>query len=199
MHIGVLALQGDFLEHVKMLESLGVYPKLVTSPRDLDSIEGLIFPGGESTTISKLLDSSQVGESLKTRPELPIFGTCAGLILLARSITDGRADQMSFGYLDIEVRINGFGRQIRSFESDLDLLGISPPPMKAVFIRAPVIEKVGAEVTVMASVQYNFDGVDESVPVVVRQGRYLGSAFHPELTSDARLHEYFLQSVVGPR
>ncbi len=199
MYIGVLALQGDFLEHAEMLERIGVRAKLVTSPRDLDSIEGLILPGGESTTISKLLDSSHLGEFIKARQDLPIFGTCAGLILLARSITDGRADQMSFGYLDIEVRRNGFGRQIRSFESDLDILGLSPTPMKAVFIRAPVIEKVGAEVTVMASVLYNFEGRDARVPVVVRQGRYLGSAFHPELTSDTRLHEYFLQSVVRSR
>ncbi len=182
-----------------MLDRLGVRAKLVKTPKDLDSIGALVFPGGESTTMSKLLESSGLGEALKARLELPIFGTCAGLILLARSISDGRPDQVSFGYLDVEVRRNGFGRQIRSFEADLDVLEISPPPMKAVFIRAPVIEKVGSDVKVMATVSYDFNGKEESVPVVVRQGRYLASAFHPELTGDTRLHEYFLQHIVESR
>ncbi|SHE32014.1 pyridoxal phosphate synthase yaaE subunit [Ferrithrix thermotolerans DSM 19514] len=196
MQIGVLALQGDFLEHSEMLDSLGVKVSTVRLPRDLDSIDGLILPGGESTTISKLLETSGLKEALLSRTDLPVFGTCAGLILMSRSIVDGRDDQFSFGYLDVEVRRNGFGRQIRSFEADIDVEGVSPPPMKAVFIRAPVITGVDGGVEVLGRVVYDFGDRGESVPVVVRQGSYLASAFHPELTSDSRLHRYFLEAVV---
>lgn len=196
MQIGVLALQGDFLEHSEMLDSLGVKVSTVRLPKDLDSIDGLILPGGESTTISKLLETSGLKEALLSRTDLPVFGTCAGLILMSRSIVDGRDDQFSFGYLDVEVRRNGFGRQIRSFEADIDVEGVSPPPMKAVFIRAPVITSVDGGVEVLGRVVYDFGDRGEAVPVVVRQGSYLASAFHPELTSDSRLHRYFLEAVV---
>lgn len=196
--MGVLALQGDFLEHSEALKSLGILPRLVRMPGDLDGLEGLILPGGESTTISLLLSSSGLKEELQKRDDLAIFGTCAGMILMAKVVLDGRSDQFSFSYMDISVKRNGFGRQIKSFEEDLLLEGIGLPPMRAVFIRAPVIESVGAGVHVLAEVEYDFGGGEtRRVPAVVREGRYLASAYHPELTGDNRLHAYFVDKVLG--
>ncbi len=188
MTVGVLALQGAFKAHVSKLKLLGVAAKEVRVPADLDGITGLIMPGGESTTISKLLESSELFNPIAQRIDdgMAVFGTCAGLILLASSIEDGRADQRSFGRLDIDVQRNGYGSQIESFETDLETT-VTLEPFHAVFIRAPRISRVGPDVDVLAETR------DE--PVLVRQGNALGAAFHPELSQDLRIHHIFLESI----
>ncbi len=200
--VGVLALQGDFQEHARTLSYLGVASREVRSPKDLIGIEGLILPGGESTTISMLLGSSglfsAIGDAIKDG--LFVFGTCAGMILLAREVLDGRSDQSGFALMDISVRRNGFGRQIRSFEADLLVKGIEGPPIRAVFIRAPVVEKVAKEVEVLAEVTYSFDDYSNRVvPVVCGQDRLLACSFHPELTSDSRLHQLFISKILSEK
>lgn len=192
MHrVGVLALQGDVHEHEQALRGLGVTPVPVRSPADLESVEMIVIPGGESTTISMLLSSSGLIEPLRERLRdgMPAFGTCAGMILLADDIVGGRPDQQQLSAIDITVRRNAFGRQVQSFETDLDVDGLDRP-FHAVFIRAPAVERVGPGVEVLAAVS----GSDATVkPVLCRQGAILVAAFHPELSGDPRLHELFLE------
>ena len=186
--VGVLALQGAFVAHQRAIESVGARTRQVRLPSDLDGIDALVMPGGESTTMSKLLVSSGLFDEIKARLSdgLPVLGTCAGMILLATEVLDGRPDQLSFGAIDIAVQRNGYGRQVDSFETDLDVVGFESP-FHAVFIRAPKVASVGANVEVLAE----YDGV----PVVARQGHVMVASFHPELTGDARLHARFLQEV----
>jgi pyridoxal 5'-phosphate synthase pdxT subunit len=192
--VGVLALQGASARHASMLARLGAEPVTVRSPADLSDISALVLPGGESTTMSMLLESSGLFEPLSERlaDGLPALGTCAGMILLGRDILDGRSDQRCFGAIDIDVRRNAFGRQVDSFEADLAIEGmgegVTDQPMHAVFIRAPVVERIGTGVDVLATV--------EGRPVLCRQGPVIVAAFHPELGDDPRLHELFLNEVV---
>jgi len=191
--IGVLALQGDVREHASALISLGATVQEVRQRKDLDGLDGIVLPGGESTTVSMLLDSSGVREPLGELLEsgLPVFGTCAGLILLAARIEDGRVDQRSYGCLDITVRRNGYGAQLFSFEAPATLATEKTHPMEAIFIRAPVITQVGEGVTVVASIKNG----EESQVVAVAHRHCLGATFHPELTDDRRLHARFLTMV----
>jgi pyridoxal 5'-phosphate synthase pdxT subunit len=185
--IGILALQGDVREHRRALSELGAHPVEVRRPEDLAGVDGLILPGGESTTISLLVQSAGLAPALQERLDggLPAFGTCAGMILLARDVLDGRPDQVAFGAIDIGVRRNAFGRQVDSFETDLSVEGAGEEPMHAVFIRAPVVERVGDSVEVLATV--------DGRPVACRSGAVLVTSFHPELSDDLRLHELFLK------
>jgi 5'-phosphate synthase pdxT subunit len=187
--VGVLALQGAFAEHAAVLEALGAYPVDVRLPSDLAGIDALVLPGGESTTMSLLLRTSGLDEAIARRlaDGMPAFGTCAGLILLAADVVDGRPDQQTFGVLDVTVQRNGYGSQAASFETDLEVSGIAAATFTAVFIRAPRILRVGEGVDVLASV-----GAD---PVLVRQGPVLAAAFHPELSGDLRLHHLFLGGI----
>jgi pyridoxal 5'-phosphate synthase pdxT subunit len=194
--VGVLALQGDVAEHVAMLERVGARPVLVKRPEELDDLDGLVIPGGESTTIGKLADMYGLLEPLRKSIEagLPVFGTCAGAILLSRRtlFDDGTpADQPLIGVLDATTRRNAFGRQVASFEADLDVTGIEGDPVHAVFIRAPWFEDVGPDVAVLATVT---TPAGERV-VVVRHDHVIASAFHPELTGDTRLHEAFVRLI----
>ncbi len=186
--VGVLALQGAFVAHQRALEDAGAITRQVRQPADLVGVDALVIPGGESTTMSKLLSTSGLFDDIKAllSDGLPVLGTCAGMILLASEVLDGRADQLSFGAIDISVQRNGYGRQVDSFETDLDVVGFDHP-FHAVFIRAPKVVSIGANVEVLAE----YDGV----PVVVRQGQVMVASFHPELTHDARLHARFLQEV----
>jgi 5'-phosphate synthase pdxT subunit len=188
--VGVLALQGAAAKHADMLARLGAEPVAVRTPDQLAEVDALVIPGGESTTISKLLDTSGLFDPLAERLHdgVPVLGTCAGMILLADTILDGRDDQRCFGVLDAAVRRNAFGRQVDSFEADLDVAGVDGPPLRAVFIRAPVVERVGPAVEVLATV--------DGRPVLCRQGPVLVAAFHPELGDDTRLHELFLDEVI---
>lgn len=191
MHkIGILALQGASQRHADAVAALGAHPVEVRTPEDLPGIEGIILPGGESTTMSKLLELSGLFDPLaeRLRAGMPAFGTCAGLILLSAHILDGRDDQRSFGVLDVDVRRNAFGRQVHSFETDLAVDGVAGGAFPAVFIRAPVVERVGAGVEVLSMV--------DGLPVLCRQGPLLGAAFHPELSDDLRLHKLFLATSV---
>jgi pyridoxal 5'-phosphate synthase pdxT subunit len=192
MTIGVLALQGDVREHALTLSGLGEEVRLVRLPVDLDGLAGLILPGGESTTLSLLLESSGLFDpmDLAFRSGLPVLGTCAGMILLAGDVLDGRPDQRRFGAIDLTVRRNGYGRQVASFESDVSVDGLGPEPLHAVFIRAPRVERVGAGVEVLARLSGDDD---RSEPVVCRQDRVLVTSFHPELTGDHRLHQLFVE------
>lgn len=193
--IGVLALQGDFREHRQALEALGATVVDVKTDEQLRGVDALVIPGGESTTISKLLRLFDLFDLLKNRISkgLPIYGSCAGMIMLATAIVDPASGQECLGAIDITVKRNAFGRQVDSFESDLTIDGIAGDPIKAVFIRAPWVESAGESVNVLASVR--IDGVDH--PVAVRQGKALATSFHPELTGDLRIHRYFLETVVG--
>ncbi len=188
MHkVGVLALQGAWQRHAEALGVLGAHAVQVRTPEDLSGLEGLILPGGESTTMSRLLELSGLFEPVAERlaDGMPAFGTCAGMILLAGEIRDGRPDQRSFGVLDVSVRRNAFGRQVDSFEADVAVDGLGGGGFPAVFIRAPVIDRVGDGVEVLASVGGH--------PVLCRQGPVLAAAFHPELSDDLRLHQLFLE------
>ncbi|MGH9266325.1 MAG: pyridoxal 5'-phosphate synthase glutaminase subunit PdxT [Acidimicrobiales bacterium] len=188
MHkVGVLALQGASRRHVEALTALGAHAVEVRTPEDLSGVEGLVLPGGESTTMSKLLDLSGLFQPIAEHlgDGMPAFGTCAGLILLSARILDGRPDQRSFGILDVDVRRNAFGRQVDSFETELAVARLGGGPVPAVFIRAPVIERVGEGVEVLASV--------DGRAVLCRQGPVLAAAFHPELSDDLRLHQTFLE------
>jgi len=185
--VGVLALQGDVSEHSHALADLGADAVEVRTPDSLAAVDALILPGGESTTMSKLLDSSGMFDVVAARlaDGMPAFGTCAGMILLASEVLDGRVDQRSFGVIDLAVRRNAFGRQVDSFETDLEVEGLGRVP--AVFIRAPYVERAGDGVEVLARV--------DGHPVMCRQGHVLAAAFHPELSGDLRLHELFLREV----
>jgi 5'-phosphate synthase pdxT subunit len=183
--VGLLALQGAIGPHRAALAALGATSIDVRTPEQLSAVDALVVPGGESTTMSKLLDTSGLSGPLRARlaDGLPVFGTCAGMIVLARTVLDGRADQQSYDAIDITVRRNAFGRQIDSFEADLAVAGLDRP-FHAVFILAPFVEQVGEGVEVLAEV--------DGHPVLCRQGPVMVSAFHPELTADLRLHEQFL-------
>lgn len=189
---GLLALQGAVDLHRHALERLGVHAVEVRTAEQLAAVDALVIPGGESSTMSKLLILNGLVEPLAERLSdgLPAFGTCAGMIVLAEEILDGRTDQVSFGAIDIAVRRNAFGRQIDSFETDLPVSGVGDEPVHAVFIRAPVVERVGEGVEVLAT-------VDDGRPVGCRQGSVLVTSFHPELGSDLRVHELFLSQCVG--
>lgn len=188
--IGVLALQGDFREHRAMLERLGVAAPEVRLPKDLEGLDGLIIPGGESMAIVRLMQTSQLLEPLRklAADGFPIWGTCAGLIILAKRLDPTGIPALEA--MDITVRRNAFGRQADSFEIDLPVPTLGTPPFHAVFIRAPVIEDAGSEVEVLAR-------LPDGTPVAARQGHLLATAFHPELTPDSRLHEYFMAQVAG--
>lgn len=190
--VGVLALQGDVREHEAAFGELGVDTRRVRRPSDLEGVDGVVLPGGESTTLSMLLASSELFEPLARAIDggLPAFGTCAGLILLASRVEDGRDDQRTFGALDCTVRRNGYGPQRFSFEGvAVPTTGELGGPIPAVFIRAPVVVKTGPDVEVLAT--EGADGADRAAPVVVRQGHVLATTFHPELTGDRRLHRLF--------
>jgi pyridoxal 5'-phosphate synthase pdxT subunit len=196
--VGVLALQGDVREHLAILGDLGVAGVPVRLPSDLTDVRALVLPGGESTTMSLLLESSGLlGELEKLVADgLPMLGTCAGMILLSREILDGRPDQVQLGAIDLVVRRNAFGRQVDSFESDVVVSGLEGGPMHAVFIRAPVVESAGADVEILASVPFGerSDGTTPR-PVVCRQGPVIVAAFHPELSGDGRLHQMLLEQI----
>ena len=191
--IGVLALQGDVREHVRALESVGARPVTVRRPHELDGLDGLVLPGGESTTMHKLARAFGLFEPLREalRGGLPAFGTCAGMILLADRIEGGTADQETFGGLDVVVRRNAFGRQVDSFEAELAVTGFDAP-FHALFIRAPWVEKVGHDVQVVATVASG-DAVGRIV--AVRQAHLLATSFHPEITGDHRFHRLFVEQV----
>jgi 5'-phosphate synthase pdxT subunit len=186
LKIGVLGIQGAIQEHLSILRKAGVEPSWVKDRKEIDSVDALVMPGGESTTMIKLLKRFEMWEALRNRIEggMPVLATCAGMILLSRKI-ENVVNQDSLGVLDISVKRNGYGRQINSFEVDLQIDEIGPEPFRAVFIRAPKIESIGGEVRVLTS----YDGS----PVLVRQGNVLAASFHPELTGDLRIHRYFLK------
>ncbi len=183
--VGVLDLQGDVREHLAALHDVGCGTRLVKRPADLDGIAGLVLPGGESTTLSMLLESTGLFDAVASTASsgLPLLGTCAGLVLAARDVLDGRSDQRTFGLLDVVVRRNGYGRQVQSFEAEVPLRCGVGPQLPAIFIRAPLIVSVGGQVEVLATL--------DGVPVLVRQGTVLASSFHPELTPDRRVHRMF--------
>jgi 5'-phosphate synthase pdxT subunit len=186
MKIGVLALQGAFREQAETLGALGAEVTLVKAPEHLAGVDAVVLPGGESTTVDKLLDSSGLRTPLRDalRDGMPALAVCAGLIVLAAEVVDGRSDQQPLGVIDVTVRRNGYGRQLDSFEADLDIAELPDGPFSGVFIRAPLIERVGPDVAVLAA--------HEGVPVLGRQGSILFATFHPELSGDLRVHELFL-------
>ncbi|MFI6256692.1 pyridoxal 5'-phosphate synthase glutaminase subunit PdxT [Micromonospora zamorensis] len=192
--IGVLALQGDVREHVAALAAAGADARPVRRPTELDAVDGLVIPGGESTTISKLTDIFEMREPIDKRiaDGMPVYGSCAGMIMLATVVLDGRPDQRGFAGIDMTVRRNAFGRQVDSFEAPVEITGVSGEPFHAVFIRAPWVERVGAGVQVIGTVT---DGPAADRIVAVRQGNLLATSFHPELTGDLRVHAYFVDLV----
>ena len=198
--VGVLALQGDVREHLAALTACGVRAVAVRRPAELDAVDALVLPGGESTTMSRLLETFELLEPLRLRiaDGMPTYGSCAGMILLAREVLDGRPDQRQLGGLDVVVRRNAFGRQVDSFETDLLLAGLPDGPVHAVFIRAPWVESAGSGVEVLATVPRRPEaGAAEGRIVAVRQGMVLATAFHPELTGDGRVHRLFCDLVRG--
>ncbi|HOT34040.1 MAG TPA: pyridoxal 5'-phosphate synthase glutaminase subunit PdxT [Rhodoglobus sp.] len=188
--VGVLALQGDFREHLAVLSDLGADAVPVKRPEELASVAGLVIPGGESSVMDKLSRMFGLAEPLRAAVAsgLPVYGTCAGLIMLSNTVLDSISGQESIGGLDIVVRRNAFGSQLDSFETDLDIPVLGETPMHAVFIRAPVVESVAPGVTVLAA-------LGDGRVVAVEQGSLLGTSFHPEMTGDTRFHEYFLDKV----
>ncbi|MGZ4432413.1 MAG: pyridoxal 5'-phosphate synthase glutaminase subunit PdxT [Trebonia sp.] len=191
--IGVLALQGDVREHLHALREAGVRPAAIRRPSELDAVDGLVIPGGESTTIWKLATAFELMEPVRKRiaAGMPAFGSCAGMIMLADRLLDAAAGQETFGGIDMTVRRNAFGRQVDSFEAQVDIRGIDGPRLRAVFIRAPWVESAGAAVEILAA--------DRSTGriVAVRQGPLLATSFHPELTADHRVHRLFADIVKG--
>ncbi|WP_233265453.1 pyridoxal 5'-phosphate synthase glutaminase subunit PdxT [Leifsonia sp. AG29] len=187
--VGVLALQGDFREHLAVLIGLGAEAVPVRRPGELDEIDGLVIPGGESSVMDKLSRAFGLAAPLREAIAggLPVYGTCAGLIMLADTVLDGIAGQQTLGGLDVEVRRNAFGSQVDSFETDLDIPAVGDAPVHAVFIRAPIVERVGERATPLATVHGRV--------VAVEQGNLVGTSFHPEITGDTRFHEYFLSKV----
>ncbi len=190
MKIGVLALQGAFREHIMSLEALGVSTVAVRLPSQMDSCTGLVIPGGESTAIGKLMETYGFYEAVSDRHDagMAVWGTCAGAILLARQVMDALPDQRSLGLMDITVRRNAYGRQVESFEADLDITHVPGGGFRGVFIRAPWIESVGEDVEILAT--------HDGRVVAARQGDMLATTFHPELTGDPRVHRYFVEEVV---
>jgi pyridoxal 5'-phosphate synthase pdxT subunit len=192
--VGVLALQGDVPEHARMLAGAGARPVAVRRPEELEAVHGLVIPGGESTTIWKLAGIFDLAEPIRKQigAGLPVFGSCAGMIMLADRLLDGIGGQETFGGIDMTVRRNAFGRQVDSFENDITMRGIEDPagrPLRAVFIRAPWVEETGGQVEVLATVP----GTGRIV--AVRQGPLLATSFHPELTGDVRVHRLFVDMV----
>ncbi|HJM32910.1 MAG TPA: pyridoxal 5'-phosphate synthase glutaminase subunit PdxT [Acidimicrobiales bacterium] len=187
MKVGVLALQGAFASHAAMLGEAGATPIEVRRAHELAEVDALVMPGGESTTMSMLLDIAELREPLAGRlaDGMPVFGTCAGMILLAVEVLDGRSDQRSMGAIDLDVRRNGYGRQVDSFETELAVEGFDDA-FHGVFIRSPVVERIGPDVEVLAEV--------EGRPVLCRQGNVLVASFHPELAGDVRIHRRFLEA-----
>ena len=190
--VGVLALQGDFREHIAVIRELGARAVPVRRPEELESVDGLIIPGGESSVMDKLSRTFGLAEPLKNAISsgLPVYGTCAGLIMLADTVLDAIDGQQTLGGFDLVVRRNAFGSQLDSFETDLDIPVLGDPPVHAVFIRAPVVEGVGERASALASL------ADGRV-VAVEQGNLLGTSFHPEMTGDTRFHQYFLDRVAA--
>ena len=188
--IGVLALQGDFREHLAVVRSLDAEAVPIRRPEELERIGGLIIPGGESSVMDKLSRLFDLAEPLRAAiaSGLPVYGTCAGLIMIADTLEDAIPGQQSLGGLDVVVRRNAFGSQLDSFETDIDIPVLGEPPVHAVFIRAPVVESVGEGVTVLGT-------ISDGRIVAVEQGNLLGTSFHPEMTGDTRFHEYFLEKV----
>jgi 5'-phosphate synthase pdxT subunit len=186
--VGVLALQGDVREHVALLAGLGADVVLVRRPQELADVDGLVIPGGESSVIDKLSRIFGMREPVRSAitAGLPVYGTCAGLILLADTVLDGIDGQQSFGGMDIAVRRNAFGRQTDSFETEIVVPALGAPPVHATFIRAPIVERVGADVEVLAS-------LPDGTVVAVQQGNLLGTSFHPEVDGETRFHELFLE------
>ncbi len=193
MRIGVLALQGDFREHMVALAEIGISAAAVKTAEEIVAIDALVIPGGESTTISKLAKSFNLFDLISDRISngMPTYGSCAGMILVAKSIQDPASGQDSFGGIDMVVKRNAFGRQVDSFEADLDFKGITEPKVRGVFIRAPWVESCGPNVEVLAKVEIE----GNSHPVAVREGKVLATAFHPELTGDFRVHRYFVEEI----
>jgi 5'-phosphate synthase pdxT subunit len=190
--IGVLSLQGDVREHARSLSDCGVHSSLIRRPSELEAVDALVIPGGESTTISKLARIFDIFQPIQERISagMPVYGSCAGMILLADRVEDAIVGQESFGGLDVTVRRNAFGRQVDSFETDLTFKGITQPPIRAVFIRAPWVESVGSSVEVLAEV--------DGHPVAVRSDHLFATSFHPELTGDNRIHKFFIEEVCEP-
>ena len=188
--IGVLAIQGDFLEHRQMLARMDVETAEIRLPHQLDGIDGLIIPGGESTTIAQLIDIYEFRDVLKERAAagMPLWGTCAGMIVMADRLTDHRPEPLSL--MNVEISRNAFGRQVDSFEADLEIEDVNGPPFRGVFIRAPVVVSVGDGVKILAA-------LEDGRPVAVRQQHLLATAFHPEMTDDTRVHELFVRIVEG--
>lgn len=199
LSVGVLALQGDVREHLRVLTGLGVDAVTVRRPGELAAVDGLILPGGESTTIAKLAVAFDLMDPLRQRiaDGLPVFGSCAGMILLADRIVDGTEGQQTLGGIDMTVRRNAFGRQVDSFEGDVQIDGLPGDPVHAVFIRAPWVESVGEQAAALGRVAAQRAGGADVAGriVVVRQRRLLATSFHPELTGDVRLHAYFCDMV----
>lgn len=191
-NIGVLAIQGDVREHAKHLAACGASVTLVKTPEALSEVDGLVIPGGESTTMSILAVKNDLIEPLReAKTKIPMYGSCAGLIMLADRITDGRADQQTIGGLNITAQRNAFGRQVDSFEIDLAIPAIGEPDFHAVFIRAPLVQEVGNSVEVLAQIP------SSGQVVAVRQDNLLATSFHPEIVPDFRIHKYFLEMVTN--
>ena len=192
MKVGVLALQGDVREHIQSLLACDVEAVAVRREEEIESIDALVLPGGESTTIAQLAEVFGIFDLIKNKIKngMPVYGSCAGMILLAEEILDAKVGQKSFGGLDITVRRNAFGRQVDSFESDIEFNDGSEQLVRAVFIRAPWVEKVSNEVQVLAAINAH--------PVAVRSKTALATSFHPELTGDHRIHRYFIEQVARP-
>jgi len=192
--IGVLALQGDVREHIQSLSDCGVDALAVKTKSEIENISALVIPGGESTTIAKLARSFDLFDLIKDRIKggMPTYGSCAGMILLSDVVEDAIIGQESFGGIDMVVKRNAFGRQVDSFETDLKFKGITDPPVRAVFIRAPWVESVGENVEVLAEIS---DSAGQRHPVAVRQGHLLATSFHPELTGDNIVHKFFVENI----
>ena len=192
MEVGVLAVQGDFAEHIAVLAKLGVQAREVRLPEHLDSLDGLIIPGGESTTLSRLMTIYNLREPMQQMAAqgCAVWGTCAGMIMLAQEITEN--DPVPLGIMDIGVQRNAFGRQVDSFEQTLDVSAFGSDPYHGIFIRAPLIIRVGKDVKVLSA-------LDADRPVAVQQGKLMATSFHPELTNDYRFHSYFLDMANGHR
>lgn len=196
--VGVLALQGDVSNHERLLRRCGARTRRVRLPHELDGIDALVIPGGESTAMWRLAEDFAMLQPVHERiaAGMPAFGACAGMIMLADRVLDGRPDQRTFGGLDVAVRRNAFGRQVHSFEADIDIPAVGGAPFRAVFIRAPRVEQPGPAVEVLATV---VDAAGEERIVAVRSGALLATSFHPELTDDDRVHAYFLREFVAGR
>ncbi len=198
--VGVFALQGDVREHLAALAECDVIARPVRRPSELETVDALVIPGGESTTMSKLATTFELFDPIQDRIKsgMPVYGSCAGMIMLATDVLDGRPDQRTFAGIDMTVRRNAFGRQVDSFEASVPMPDVSDEPFHAVFIRAPWVEKVGGDVTVLGRAGVPSDGEAARI-VAVRQGNLLATSFHPELTGDLRVHRYFVEMVHASR